>query len=686
MNSPTGNNAHYNDGLGLTDKSGWPDFAAPTRWPLARGQQSESDLLAGATGRQGRRPMRATARTDSVCSRWSQFLVKDFVVPQAGGTEMDRIVVTRPSLIDPSIPQKPIVLLTGAWPGSRGKSVVELDVTIDQRFGWIDKEAERLAEVAGGSITPVKRLPVPWVNVLALRYYLVKLLRVIEFFYKVQPPRKNERVHVIADRADRDDVAIIAAFCRRAGAKCTVQWSGEEEDGSASAAEREEGWRKTLRQLISRLPEKELESDRHRRVVLCGNPRYLDSLCRVLHDRKCHIWWLYDRLAVKSFFQWRRKGIEQLTCQDDSFVPEEAEEPIDLPKLEFRGMDLRNLVSEWLGKRLASRRHDQRRWQRQIERHFHEIKPDFLVMDEDATPMKRIALAIMRRNGGGSYVIQHGAPVARFGFAPLEADGFFAWGRSTREQLQIWDVPPERIHITGSPAHDLLYEAIRKTRRKARKPDVPARILLLATVAPRDDRPDVIEMNMNSRTYGEMIEAAFAAVEGIPDGVLVIKPHPRSRDDSAVRDAASRHPKVKAERSKASSLEASLRGVDCVLSCLSSAGIEATLANLPVIQLVPRGAGRILPFDRWGLLGSASNAQELLPLIQEALKMRGRVKNPVFGDVFANASCWARSSKNVPDSANRIADILLDCRLKKQSSTEPRIRQEQGSSMAAMKR
>ena len=650
MNSRSGNTTGYNGGLGFAEESGCACSTKPTRSRSSWGQQSESDLLAGTT-------------------------------------EMDRIIVTRPSLVESTIVQKPIVLLTGAWPLDSSRSVVELDVTIDHRYTWIDQEAERLAEMAGGG-TPghAKSLPAPWVNILALRYYLVRLLRVIEFFSKIEPPAKGERVLVIADKADRDDVAILATLCRRTGAVCSVQWHGKAEEATQPAAEPEEGWRKTLRRLVARLPDRVPETGRRRRVVLCGNPRFLDPLCHVLADRKCHVWWLYDRLAVKPFLRWYSKGINQLTCQDDSPVADESEGPIALPKLEFRGMDLRGLVSDWLEKRLATRRNDQRRWQRHIEGHFRRIKPDFLVMDEDATPMKRIALEMARRNGGKSYVVQHGAPVARFGFVPLAADGFFAWGQSTREQLQLWNIPAERIFITGSPAHDAIYQTLRKISRKRSQPEAPPRILLLATVPPRDDRPDVIEMNMNSRTYSEMVEAAFVAAEAVPGATLVVKPHPRSQDDSATREAAARHPRVKVEHSRATSFTAALRGIDCVLSCLSSAGIEATLAGLPVIQLLPRGAGRILPHESWGLAGSASTSQELLPLIQKAIKSRGRCKNAAFGDVFANASFWGRISANVPDSATRIADILLDYRQKKQIQTESRTNQEQGSSTAEAKR
>jgi hypothetical protein len=605
--------------------------------------------------------------------------------PLSDSTHMDRIIVTRPSLIEPTIAQKPVVLLTGAWPHTPAKSVVELDVAIDRRFTWIDKEAERLAEVVGGEVLDHgSTLSAPWVNVLALRYYLVRLLRVIEFFTRIQPPEKGERVHVIADRADRDEVALVAALCRQASARCTVQWHGMEKESVQAGAEPEEWWRRALRRLASRLPTRKEGLAGPARVVLCGNPRFLDPLCHILHERGCHVWWLYDRLAVKPLFQWLPKGIEQLTCQDDSLPTDMADEPIKLPRIEFRGVDLRALVSDWLSERLASRRHDQRRWKRQIEGHFQHIRPELLVMDEDATPMKRIALATARRYGGKSYVVQHGAPVARFGFAPLAADGIFVWGRSTREQLQRWDVPAERVFVTGSPSHDRLYQALQKRPGQNARSEAPPRILLLATVPPRDERPDVIEMNMNSRTYGEMIEAAFAAVESVPGATLVVKPHPRTQEDSAVLGATARHDSLKVEQSKSRSLADALRGVDCVLSCLSSAGIEATLAGLPVIQLVPRGAGQILPHDQWGLAGSASNAEELLPLIREVLQARGRIKRAAFGDVFANASFWGRTSDNVPDAATRIAEILLDQvtlpSQGKQSRTKSRTREEQGSS------
>ncbi|MEX2558900.1 MAG: hypothetical protein WD403_03250, partial [Pirellulales bacterium] len=68
--------------------------------------------------------------------------------------------------------------------------------------------------------------------------------------------------------------------------------------------------------------------------------------------------------------------------------------------------------------------------------------------------MKRAAIAFARSHGIKSVVVQHGAPCVRFGFAPLHADMFCAWGESSRRQLEAWQVPPERIVVTGASAMD----------------------------------------------------------------------------------------------------------------------------------------------------------------------------------------------------------------------------------------
>ncbi len=595
---------------------------------------------------------------------------------------LDRYVLTRPEFAHPALVRRPVVLLTGAWPYDSSQHVVELDSTLDCRFARLDRQAECLSQRAGREPLDCRSaLPSAWVNCLGLRYHLVRLLRVIEYFSSVQPPERGERLCLMADRTDADDVAIITAMCRRAGAECLVRWRGDKPQEELSITEPEEWWRRSMRRLADGLSLPGRTFRAGPRVVLCGNPRFLDPVCQVLHERRCRIWWLYDRFAVKPFFRWHIKGVPQLTCQDAPHREGEPEDDrIDLPPLPFQGIDLRPFVLNWLGGRLAARRRDQRRWHEQIDRHFRRIRPDLLVMDEDATPMKRIALAVARRYGGKSFVIQHGAPIARFGFAPLAADGIFVWGLSTLEQLERWGVPKEKVFVTGSPCHSALGQSLRRSVSRRVQVHRSPRILLLATVPPRDCRPDLVELNLNSRSYAEMIEAAFAAAGALDGATLVIKPHPRTRTDQTIDEAMLRHPNLPVEVVRSRSLEESLRGIDCVLSCLSSAGIEATLADIPVIQLVPRGAGQILPFDRWGLDGSAASAAELLPLLQKALSGQRPSGSTARRAVFADASFSVRGSSQAPDSAARIADILLD--QAKPDTTAPRSNEEQGSSPA----
>ena len=63
----------------------------------------------------------------------------------------------------------------------------------------------------------------------------------------------------------------------------------------------------------------------------------------------------------------------------------------------------------------------------------------------------RAAVAVSRRCGAKSFVVQHGVPLCRFGFAPPVADHVLVWGRSSAEKLMQWNVQPGQIRITGWP-------------------------------------------------------------------------------------------------------------------------------------------------------------------------------------------------------------------------------------------
>jgi hypothetical protein len=384
------------------------------------------------------------------------------------------------------------------------------------------------------------------------------------------------------------------------------------------------------------------------RIVFCGNPRLLEPICRASTRLGGRAWWLGDRLTVRAWLRWRSAGWGQLVCNSSLGRQNRLGLP-EIGPIDCRDIDLAPAVTRWISHRIAAQGAQQTRIIEQMDRHFACVRPDALVLDEDQTPLHRIAVAAARRHGARSFVVQHGAPGCRFGFAPLEADCFLAWGESTRGQLRRWAVPAERIAIVGSASHG----ARRVSRPAPRSPNRGPRILLLATVPPRDQRPDAVVAHLNRTTYREMIRIAASVVSRLPAAELIVKPHPRATDDTTLELALVNAPRVPTRIVRGCSLQSGLAEADCVLSCLSSAGIEATLAGLPVIQLAPPGSGPIFPHDEWGMLGTARSEAELERLLNAALTGDQQLRDGGNPRIFAHAD-------DTTPAAPRIARLVLD--------------------------
>ncbi len=557
------------------------------------------------------------------------------------------LVVARYELIPPPLDEEqPAVLLEGAWPPEVSSRIrTSLDDAIDARFAWIDADASRLAgavaESTRGAGPPSLDEASPgWLNALALRYYLVKLIRPIVYFTEVRPLNPGDCVTALLCRGgDEDYRDILEQLCLQSGADCQFRWIDRLERGEEKLPSGGR-WRRWLDVLRRPLEPRADWADPRRRIVLCGNPRILQPVCRELVSRDCAVWWLYDRLALKAWLRWRRLGVGQLVC--DSEVGRENR--FRAPAIDFcayRGVDLSQIVERWISRRLAVHGTRHSRLLGQMDSHFGQVRPDALVLDEDATPTARAAVAVAHRHHVRSFVVQHGAPVCRFGFAPLAADRMLAWGPSSQQQFEAWGIAPARVLATGSPVHDELLCRLSGSRQagRSRLPsgtfDARSRsargtysspaseprlnILLLATTPPRDERPDSVAFHLTGSTYTAMLRAAFAAVSKLPRARLIVKLHPRCPHDPVMERVAGEFPSVETEFVASGPLEPHLANADCALSCASSAGIDAALAGVPVVQLLPAGSADILPAERWGLIGSARSEAELDMLLERAL-------------------------------------------------------------------
>jgi hypothetical protein len=299
-------------------------------------------------------------------------------------------------------------------------------------------------------------------------------------------------------------------------------------------------------------------------------------------------------------------------------------------RLVYRGIDLTPSVNRWLAGIARSRGGQQVRLSHHVQRYLAAWRPERLIVDEDATPLKRIAVWHARQAGIPSLVVQHGAPRVRFGFAPLAADKFLAWGESSQQQLVAWGVPSERIVIAGSPR----VKPARVGVRDHARPE----ILLFATTRPRDDRPDAVEYHLTTRTHDDSLRMAFLAVAQLPAARLTVKLHPRAGDPARIQRLMGEFPGLQCRVVHRGSADRWLRRCDVVLNCGSSAGIEAAYAGLPVIELLPAGSRELTPAAEWGLFASVRTADELCCQLARALSADAITKRP---SVFATTGSSA---------------------------------------------
>jgi hypothetical protein len=254
--------------------------------------------------------------------------------------------------------------------------------------------------------------------------------------------------------------------------------------------------------------------------------------------------------------------------------------------------------------------------------------------------LKRVAVAVARQHGIPSAVVQHGAPYISFGFAPLAADALFAWGESSRRQFQRWGIPRDRLRVTGPPKYDARCAGLHANAAAPPQRKNPSRqLVLFASVHHNDDRPDVVSLQFTAATNAEMVRMALRALRRFPACKLVIKLHPRTRDPQFFSDLLAEFPELtkRVRMLRRCRNERLVRQSACVLSCASSAGIEAMLCGVPVIQLMPAGSADLLRPEDWPFAATARTQEELESCLDAVLD--GRVRAPLrdeLGNVFAN--------------------------------------------------
>jgi hypothetical protein len=360
-------------------------------------------------------------------------------------------VFARETLFDVTPPLAvPTLLLEGSWP-QPVPDRWSLDEAVDGRQAWIEQEAAALAErlVPSSDIAAPTAWPL-YLNAVELRHHLVKLLRAIAYFTEVRPLTAGDTLELIARRpGDQLYADLLRQLAASAGAELWVRWVT-----AAAAAETSFPANGLLRRWAGQVAAWVDCLARNRcsgpRAVCCGRPQVLDPVCRELLASGAAVWWLHDRFEPRAWLDGQSRGLRHLVC--NSSRGRHNEILGELPGvLDCRGVNLTPLVARWLSDRMLTHGRQQTRLLEQLRRHFARVQPEIVVLDEDASPLARAAVAVGRQCGAVSLVVQHAAPSCRFDFTPLAADRILVWGRSSRRQLMHWGVPAERIAVVGAP-------------------------------------------------------------------------------------------------------------------------------------------------------------------------------------------------------------------------------------------
>lgn len=547
------------------------------------------------------------------------------------------------------------LLLEGDWDLEDTSGLFSLDTAVDaERFADLDIDAQALAAQLAAAAARIEE-SVPRgappnfadINALRLRYEAVRWLRVIAFWREHASRGETNDVELyVSSGRDDEYVLLWRAMSQTFGFTLRIH---SVPDGAPSTNRfempRNAWWRRMLSRFFANRAARHdhpspAASDHRPRLLFVGNPRILDPVCDAALDRGAQVAWLYDRFAVGVWRKRRGEGITWLTCDDD--VPERACFPSNFLResVSYSGIALNDVAETWYRRwrrRLGAAQ--SRQWRR-VGEHLASLRPSRIILDEDATPLARIVVAHAARLGIPTVVVQHGVCCVRFGFAPLTADMFCAWDEGTHRQLRAWGVAEERIAVTGPTPEQLRMRDAIRSRCSAKinctSEALPKRIVLLATMPPRDDRPDAVEFHLTTRTYAAMLHAACAAVNELPNAELIVKLHPRAGTDPLLARTLAQFPRLRHQVVAMVPLAEVLATADCVLSCASSAGIDAAVAGLPVVQLLPQGSGSILPAEWYGLLGSARTLDELRSLLQRALSRKASTysndREPACGD------------------------------------------------------
>ena len=213
-----------------------------------------------------------------------------------------------------------------------------------------------------------------------------------------------------------------------------------------------------------------------------------------------------------------------------------------------------------------------------------EKKVKSLLLSTDAHHGGRLFTLIANQLDIPSLVIQHGATIGEWGYVPLYASRFAAWGEISAEWMIAKGTPPEKVVITGQPRFDRMI----KNESTLTRASFSQKLTIISDTFWLLWAMDPITKSENLA----ILEILLEAISLLPWCSLIIRPHPGIPQVEWLNETlVMKNTERVVVSSPHEPLHDILRIMDVVIIQESTVGLEAMALNKPVVVLLPKEEG-----------------------------------------------------------------------------------------------
>lgn len=227
-----------------------------------------------------------------------------------------------------------------------------------------------------------------------------------------------------------------------------------------------------------------------------------------------------------------------------------------------------------------------------------------LLLATDAHHGGRLFTLVANQLNIPSLVVQHGATMGEWGYIPLYATKFAAWGEISTKWMVDRGTPPEKIVITGQPRLDQIANSTFSLTRASLSTKLslaPDTFWLLWAMDPIPELENVA-----------ILQILLETLVQLPWCSLIIRPHPGIPQTKWISDILTSQEHKRVILSSAQEpLHEILHIVDAILIQESTVGIEAMALEKPVLLL-----------QKEGLISSELYSQDTTVHTTNALELR----------------------------------------------------------------